>query len=102
MYFILVGFCRLGLGLRVDFDIKPSFQKPLTSDESLLSKTPSITVNRLRTFSFSASQYAKLAISLRVPGGGGKKKKAAAAPQGGASGAPAPAEEEDDYEGGLC
>lgn len=46
------------------------------------------------------SQYAKLAISLRVPGGGGKKKKAAAAPQGGADGAPA--DEEDDYEGGLC
>lgn len=52
---------------------------------------------------FSAAlQYAKLAISLRVPGGGGKKKKAAAAPQGGASGAPAAADEEDDYEGGLC
>lgn len=52
----------------------------------------------------AVSQYAKLAISLRVPGGGGKKKKAAAAPpQGGASGAPAAAEEEDDdYEGGLC
>uniref|UniRef100_A0A3P9DD71 Gamma-soluble NSF attachment protein n=1 Tax=Maylandia zebra TaxID=106582 RepID=A0A3P9DD71_9CICH len=49
------------------------------------------------------NDYAKLAISLRVPGGGGgKKKKAAAAPQGGASGAPAPEEEEDDYEGGLC
>lgn len=45
-------------------------------------------------------QYAKLAISLRVPGGG--KKKAAAAPQGGASGAPAANEEEDEYEGGLC
>uniref|UniRef100_A0A668AFA5 Gamma-soluble NSF attachment protein n=1 Tax=Myripristis murdjan TaxID=586833 RepID=A0A668AFA5_9TELE len=48
------------------------------------------------------NDYAKLAISLRVPGGGGKKKKAAAAPQGGASGTPAPAEEDDDYEGGLC
>lgn len=49
-----------------------------------------------------SSQYAKLAISLKVPGGG-KKKKAAAAPQGGASGAPAAAnEEEDEYEGGLC
>lgn len=45
-------------------------------------------------------QYAKLAISLRVPGGG--KKKAAAAPQGGASGAPTANEEEDEYEGGLC
>lgn len=52
-------------------------------------------------FAFASSQYAKLAISLRVPGGGGKKKKAAA-PQGGAGGAPAAAEEEDDYEGGLC
>lgn len=48
------------------------------------------------------NDYAKLAISLRVPGGGGKKKKAGAAPQGGASGAPAAAEEDDDYEGGLC
>ncbi|KAJ4936896.1 hypothetical protein JOQ06_001481 [Pogonophryne albipinna] len=44
------------------------------------------------------NDYAKLALSLRVPGGGTKKKKAAAAPQGGAGGAP----EEDDYEGGLC
>ncbi|XP_034063590.1 N-ethylmaleimide-sensitive factor attachment protein, gamma b [Gymnodraco acuticeps] len=45
------------------------------------------------------NDYAKLALSLRVPGGGTKKKKAAAAaPQGGADGAPA----EDDYEGGLC
>lgn len=50
---------------------------------------------------FGSLQYAKLSISLRVPGGGGKKKKAAA-PQGGAGGAPAAAEEEDDYEGGLC
>uniref|UniRef100_A0A3Q2FFG9 Gamma-soluble NSF attachment protein n=1 Tax=Cyprinodon variegatus TaxID=28743 RepID=A0A3Q2FFG9_CYPVA len=49
------------------------------------------------------NDYAKLAISLRVPGGGGKKKKAAAS-QGGAGGAPAAAkdEEEDEYEGGLC
>lgn len=45
-------------------------------------------------------QYAKLALSLRVPGGGAKKKKAAAAPQGSAGGAPA--EDGDDYEGGLC
>lgn len=50
-----------------------------------------------------SSQYAKLAISLKVPGGGGKKKKAAAAPQGGSSGAHAAGGEEDDeYEGGLC
>lgn len=46
-------------------------------------------------------QYAKLAISLRVPGGGVKKKKTPAAPQGAASGEAAP-EEDDDYEGGLC
>ncbi|XP_062337147.1 N-ethylmaleimide-sensitive factor attachment protein, gamma b [Osmerus eperlanus] len=47
------------------------------------------------------NDYAKLAISLRVPGGGVKKKKTPAAPQGGASGEVAP-EEDDDYEGGLC
>ncbi|XP_051554165.1 gamma-soluble NSF attachment protein-like [Myxocyprinus asiaticus] len=48
------------------------------------------------------NDYAKLAISLKVPGGGGgKKKKTPVAPQGG-SGAPLPAEEHDDYEGGLC
>uniref|UniRef100_A0A3Q2Y9E8 Gamma-soluble NSF attachment protein n=1 Tax=Hippocampus comes TaxID=109280 RepID=A0A3Q2Y9E8_HIPCM len=47
------------------------------------------------------NDYAKLAISLRVPGGGGKKKKAAA--PGGASGDTAAADEdEDEYEGGLC
>uniref|UniRef100_A0A672L9U4 Gamma-soluble NSF attachment protein n=1 Tax=Sinocyclocheilus grahami TaxID=75366 RepID=A0A672L9U4_SINGR len=47
-------------------------------------------------------QYAKLAISLRVPGGGGgKKKKSPVAPQGGSAGLP-PAKEDDDYEGGLC
>jgi len=46
-------------------------------------------------------QYAKLAISLKVPGGvSGKKKKTPAAPQGGSAG---PAQEQDDdYEGGLC
>uniref|UniRef100_A0A674N2I0 Gamma-soluble NSF attachment protein n=1 Tax=Takifugu rubripes TaxID=31033 RepID=A0A674N2I0_TAKRU len=46
------------------------------------------------------NDYAKLAISLRVPGGG--KKKAPAAPQGGASGAQTANDEEDEYEGGLC
>ncbi|KAJ8407003.1 hypothetical protein AAFF_G00292790 [Aldrovandia affinis] len=46
------------------------------------------------------NDYAKLAISLRVPGGG-KKKKSPTAPQGGAGGAKA-GEEDDDYEGGLC
>lgn len=49
------------------------------------------------------NDYAKLAISLRVPGGGGGKKKSPAAPQGGGGGAaPAPAEEDDYEEGGLC
>uniref|UniRef100_A0A8C2DBZ5 Gamma-soluble NSF attachment protein n=1 Tax=Cyprinus carpio TaxID=7962 RepID=A0A8C2DBZ5_CYPCA len=48
------------------------------------------------------NDYAKLAISLKVPGGGGgKKKKPPAAPQGGSAG-PTPAEGDDDYEGGLC
>ncbi|KAG9356019.1 hypothetical protein JZ751_000863 [Albula glossodonta] len=45
-------------------------------------------------------KYAKLAVSLKVPGGG-KKKKSPTAPQGGAGGAKV-AEEDDDYEGGLC
>ncbi|XP_063076236.1 N-ethylmaleimide-sensitive factor attachment protein, gamma b [Engraulis encrasicolus] len=49
------------------------------------------------------NDYAKLAISLRVPGGGGGKKKAAAAPAGGAGGsAPAAAADDDYEEGGLC
>lgn len=47
-------------------------------------------------------QYAKLAISLKVPGGGGGKKKSTAAPQGGAGGPSPAAAEDDDYEGGLC
>ncbi|GAA6098241.1 N-ethylmaleimide-sensitive factor attachment protein, gamma b [Tachysurus ichikawai] len=47
------------------------------------------------------NDYAKLAISLKVPGGGVKKKKSPNAPQGGAKGAPA-AVDEDEYEGGLC
>ncbi|KAI1902168.1 hypothetical protein AGOR_G00041920 [Albula goreensis] len=46
------------------------------------------------------NDYAKLAVSLKVPGGG-KKKKSPTAPQGGAGGAKV-AEEDDDYEGGLC
>lgn len=48
----------------------------------------------------SVLQYAKLAVSLKVPGGG-KKKKSPTVPQGGA-GAPAAAEDDDEYEGGLC
>ncbi|XP_036374947.1 gamma-soluble NSF attachment protein-like [Megalops cyprinoides] len=46
------------------------------------------------------NDYAKLAVTLKVPGGG-KKKKSPTAPQGGSGGAQ-PAEEDDDYEGGLC
>uniref|UniRef100_A0A9J7XXR3 Gamma-soluble NSF attachment protein n=1 Tax=Cyprinus carpio carpio TaxID=630221 RepID=A0A9J7XXR3_CYPCA len=47
------------------------------------------------------SLYAKLAISLRVPGGGKKKAAAAAAASGDAGAAP-PEEDEDEYAGGLC
>ncbi|KAI1888970.1 hypothetical protein AGOR_G00174250 [Albula goreensis] len=46
------------------------------------------------------NDYAKLAISLKVPGGG-KKKKSPTTPQDAAGGAQAD-EEEDEYEGGLC
>lgn len=46
------------------------------------------------------NDYAKLAISLKVPGGG-KKKKSPTSPQDAAGGAQG-AEEEDEYEGGLC
>lgn len=49
------------------------------------------------------SQYAKLAITLTVPGGGKKKKAAATSGDGGVnSGADKPEEEEDEYAGGLC
>ncbi|XP_062411301.1 N-ethylmaleimide-sensitive factor attachment protein, gamma b [Sardina pilchardus] len=49
------------------------------------------------------NDYAKLAVSLKVPGGGGGKKKKTAAPQGGAGGPAAAAADDDDYEeGGLC
>ncbi|XP_071000056.1 gamma-soluble NSF attachment protein-like [Oncorhynchus clarkii lewisi] len=47
------------------------------------------------------NDYAKLAISLKVPGGGAKKKTAKP-PQGGAGAPAASAEDDDDYEGGLC
>uniref|UniRef100_A0A9J8D6E5 Gamma-soluble NSF attachment protein n=2 Tax=Cyprinus carpio TaxID=7962 RepID=A0A9J8D6E5_CYPCA len=47
------------------------------------------------------NDYAKLAISLRVPGGGKKKAAAAAAASGDAGAAP-PEEDEDEYAGGLC
>ncbi|KAB5586505.1 hypothetical protein PHYPO_G00002520 [Pangasianodon hypophthalmus] len=54
-------------------------------------------------FKYMDNDYAKLAITLNVPGGG-KKKKAAAAPGDGGvnSGADKPEEEEDEYAGGLC
>ncbi|KAK3513680.1 hypothetical protein QTP70_028784 [Hemibagrus guttatus] len=58
-------------------------------------------VCNLPLLKYMDNDYAKLAISLKVPGGGGKKKKSPSAPQGGATGAPA-AEDEDEYEGGLC
>uniref|UniRef100_A0A8C9RJM8 Gamma-soluble NSF attachment protein n=1 Tax=Scleropages formosus TaxID=113540 RepID=A0A8C9RJM8_SCLFO len=46
------------------------------------------------------NDYAKLAISLMVPGGG-KKKKSPITPEGDVGGTQA-AEEEDEYAGGLC
>ncbi|KAI5606480.1 gamma-soluble NSF attachment protein, partial [Silurus asotus] len=54
-------------------------------------------------FKYMDNDYAKLAISLNVPGGG-KKKKAPAAPGDGdvRSGADKPGEEDDEYAGGLC
>ncbi|KAI2649317.1 Gamma-soluble NSF attachment protein [Labeo rohita] len=50
------------------------------------------------------NDYAKLAISLKVPGGGKKKPTAAAASgdSGVSAAAAAPEEEEDEYAGGLC
>uniref|UniRef100_A0A8C1VC20 Gamma-soluble NSF attachment protein n=1 Tax=Cyprinus carpio TaxID=7962 RepID=A0A8C1VC20_CYPCA len=49
------------------------------------------------------NDYAKLAISLRVPGGGKKKAAAAAAAAAsGDAGAAPPEEDEDEYAGGLC
>ena len=58
--------------------------------------------NQIQLFSHICPlQYAKLAISLRVPGGVSKKKAAAAAaPAGGASGAAD--DDDDEYAGGLC
>ncbi|MBN3310924.1 SNAG protein, partial [Amia calva] len=46
------------------------------------------------------NDYAKLALSLRVPGGG-TKKKSPVTPQDGAGGSRAE-EEDDEYSGGLC
>lgn len=47
-------------------------------------------------------QYAKLAISLKVPGGGKKKSVAAAGGDTGVNAGDAQPEEEDEYAGGLC
>ncbi|KAB1258272.1 Gamma-soluble NSF attachment protein [Camelus dromedarius] len=52
-------------------------------------------------FKYMDNDYAKLGLTLVVPGGG-VKKKAAASPQPAPAGAPAAEEEEDEYAGGLC
>ncbi|KAF4024860.1 hypothetical protein G4228_016923 [Cervus hanglu yarkandensis] len=54
-------------------------------------------------FKYMDNDYAKLGLSLVVPGGG-VKKKAAAPPQAKPEGTTAPAaeDEEDEYAGGLC
>uniref|UniRef100_W5LIK2 Gamma-soluble NSF attachment protein n=1 Tax=Astyanax mexicanus TaxID=7994 RepID=W5LIK2_ASTMX len=53
-------------------------------------------------FKYMDNDYAKLALSLNVPGGG-KKKKAAASGDGGVNGgANRPEEDDDEYAGGLC
>ncbi|TEA23367.1 hypothetical protein DBR06_SOUSAS910024, partial [Sousa chinensis] len=54
-------------------------------------------------FKYMDNDYAKLGLSLLVPGGG-VKKKAAAPPQATPKGhaAPAAEDEEDEYAGGLC
>ncbi|CAM4720661.1 unnamed protein product [Leuciscus chuanchicus] len=60
-------------------------------------------VNRVCTsplLRYMDNDYAKLALSLQVPGGGKKKKPAASA--SGAAGAAQPEEDEDEYAGGLC
>ncbi|XP_062847262.1 N-ethylmaleimide-sensitive factor attachment protein, gamma a [Trichomycterus rosablanca] len=51
-------------------------------------------------FKYMDNDYAKLAISLNVPGGG--KKKKATVNSAGDTGAEKPVEEEDEYAGGLC
>ncbi|KAF4087829.1 hypothetical protein AMELA_G00075750 [Ameiurus melas] len=54
-------------------------------------------------FKYMDNDYAKLALTLNVPGGGKKKKAASALGDGGVnSGADKPDEEEDEYAGGLC
>uniref|UniRef100_A0A3P9AFD4 Gamma-soluble NSF attachment protein n=1 Tax=Esox lucius TaxID=8010 RepID=A0A3P9AFD4_ESOLU len=52
-------------------------------------------------FKYMDNDYAKLSISLRVPGGG-KKKLLAAAAETGEAGAAATDADEDEYAGGLC
>ncbi|XP_076827494.1 N-ethylmaleimide-sensitive factor attachment protein, gamma a isoform X1 [Brachyhypopomus gauderio] len=55
-------------------------------------------------FRYMDNDYAKLAITLAVPGGGRKKAAATAAPGDGGvnGGADRPEEDEDEYAGGLC
>ncbi|XP_072535481.1 N-ethylmaleimide-sensitive factor attachment protein, gamma a [Salminus brasiliensis] len=54
-------------------------------------------------FRYMDNDYAKLALSLTVPGGGKKKKAVAAPGDGGVNGgADRPEEEDDEYAGGLC
>uniref|UniRef100_A0A674D6Y9 Gamma-soluble NSF attachment protein n=1 Tax=Salmo trutta TaxID=8032 RepID=A0A674D6Y9_SALTR len=52
-------------------------------------------------FKYMDNDYAKLSISLRVPGGG-KKKAPASAADAGEGGAGAGEADEDEYAGGLC
>lgn len=66
-------------------------------DEDLVSR-----VCNSPLFKYMDNDYAKLALSLNVPGGG-KKKKAAASGDGGVNGgANRPEEDDDEYAGGLC
>ncbi|CAB1349720.1 unnamed protein product [Coregonus sp. 'balchen'] len=53
-------------------------------------------------FKYMDNDYAKLSISLRVPGGGKKKKAPAAAADAGEGRAGAGEADEDEYAGGLC
>ncbi|XP_077348569.1 gamma-soluble NSF attachment protein [Lithobates pipiens] len=54
-------------------------------------------------FKYMDNDYAKLALSLSVPGGGTKKKSPATSQDSAsAQGAPKHEEEDDEYEGGLC
>ncbi|MFT7814002.1 gamma-soluble NSF attachment protein-like [Arapaima gigas] len=56
-------------------------------------------VCNLPLLKYMDNDYAKLAVTLKVPGGG--RKKSPTGPEVGAAGSQA-AQEDDDYEGGLC